>query len=93
MKGIRIDRLEIRLKGIPFGNVKDSMNGLGSELMSRLSKDGDLLKRIDTARIDRINSGAVQTHGERNGSALREMIVDRITGSILQEAQRQKEEK
>jgi hypothetical protein len=93
MKGIKINRLEIRFKGIPQGNIRDSINGLGSELLVRLSKDEGLLKRRGVIRIDRIDSGAIQAHGEINYAGLRGIIADRIAGSIIPKTQDHKKEK
>lgn len=93
MKGIKIDRLEIRLKGIPQRVAYDSINGLGNELLTRFSKEQGLLKRRGTIRINKIDSGTVQAHGVTNYSGLRGIITNRIAESIFSKIQGNEEEK
>jgi predicted transcriptional regulator len=92
MKGIEINRLEIRLKGIPHKGIHNSINGLGNELLVRLSKQGGLLTERGMVKIDKIDSGNVHMKREINYQDLREMIVNKIVGAILQKTQKYKEE-
>ena len=82
MRGIKIDRLEIRLKGIPPEVVRDSVTGLGNELLAKISKQGSLLRERRAVKINRIDSGTLQTSGDTNFSDLRGMIINRIVESI-----------
>ena len=82
MRGIKIDRLEIRLKGIPPEVVRDSVTGLGNELLMKLSKQDSLSRERRAVRINEIDSGTFRTSGDTNFSELRGMIANKIAESI-----------
>lgn len=82
MTSIKIDRLEIRLKGISSRMARLSVAGLGHELQKQLAKHSGLLKEKHTININKIDSGALKTSKATNYSDLRRVIAGRIAGSI-----------
>lgn len=93
MKEVKVERLNIRLKGIPYRIINNSVNGLSNELLAQLSKQEGLLKNGGTIRINKIDSGVVKAQGKTNYVDLRGMIVNKIVGAILQKTQEHKEKR
>jgi len=86
-QNIKIERLEIRLKGVSVERARAATANLGSDLMEQLAaqtlggvRDGGGGRSIKIARID---SGASATGaGEMSPAELRSLIVRRIAASI-----------
>ena len=83
MKDIKIDRLEIRLRGISPRLVRSTVSGLGDELIKNVSKEEGLFSQSGAFNISKIDSGKFQTPGHVSSSDLRKMIANRITESIV----------
>ncbi|MGQ3685421.1 MAG: hypothetical protein ACUBOA_10525 [Candidatus Loosdrechtia sp.] len=92
MKGIKINRLQIRFKGIPHRVIHNSMNGLGNELLARFSQQGGLLTEKGMVKIETIDSGNVSMKREIHYQDLRRMMVNKIAGAVSQKIQKYKEE-
>ncbi len=86
MKGIKIDRLEIRLRGISPRVARSTVSGLGDELLNNVSKEDGLFSQSGTVNITKIDSGKFQTPWYVSSSDLRKMIANRITESIVSKA-------
>lgn len=83
MKSIKIDRLEIRLKGVSPAVIRSTVSGLGDELLKNVSKEDGLFSQSGAVNIGKIDSGSFQTPGQVSSTDLRKMIIDRITESII----------
>ena len=88
-QNIKIERLEIRLKGVSAERARAAAANLGSELMHELAaaqafgrKGG--ARSISIARIDSgtTNAGSASGAGGMSPAELRRMIVRRIAASI-----------
>jgi hypothetical protein len=91
MKDIKIDRVEIRLKGISPQMARSSISGLGHELLEKLAEEHTLFKQRRSVNINKIDSGTFQTSGHTGSSDLREMIVNRIVESITSKVYRKRD--
>lgn len=81
--GIKIDRLNLRLKGVSSVVARDLISGLGVELMRHLSDQRDVLKGKCGVNIDNLDSGKLKINGDKNPTKLRRMTAERITSAIV----------
>jgi hypothetical protein len=79
---IKIDRLEIRLKGVSPQAARVTFAGIGNELMEQFAKQNNLLKREHTAYIEKIDSGTMKIERNTNSSDLRRLVAARIANSV-----------
>lgn len=79
---IKIDRLEIRLKGISPQAARVTFAGIGNELMEQLVKRHNLLKGEHPAYIEKIDSGTMKIERNTNSSDLRRQVAARIANSV-----------
>jgi hypothetical protein len=87
---IKIDRLNIRLKGISSQTAQLAANGLGSELLHQLARHRVLSpgEQAGTAKINTIEAGTffMPTNGNTNAPVLQRKlaagIVDTITAKV-----------
>jgi len=79
---IKIDRLEIRLKGVSPQAARVTFAGIGNELMEQLAKQQNLLKGEHTAFIEKIDSGTMKIEGNTNSSDRRRLVASRIANSV-----------
>ena len=88
-QNVKIERLEVRLKGVSAERARAATANLGSELMEQLA--GQTLGRSNSEgggggrsiKIARIDSGAEASGaGEMSPAELRSLIVRRIAASI-----------
>lgn len=82
MTTLKIDRLEIRSKGISPQGARTLAGGLGNELLKRLAQQQPLLRKKRTINIGKIDSGTLQTSRNSSSSDLRGMIAGKIVESI-----------
>jgi hypothetical protein len=86
-QNIKIERLEIRLKGVSAERARAAVSGLGSELMEQLGAEQKFGRQSGGGRsikIARIDAGTTGASGasERSPAELRRLIVRRIAASI-----------
>lgn len=81
--GIKIDRLNLHLRGVSSVVARDLVSGLGVELMRHLSDQRDFLKGKHGVNIDNIDSGKLEINGDKNPTNLRRMTAERITSAII----------
>jgi hypothetical protein len=93
MPGIRIDRLEVRLRGVSPGLVRASSEGLGNEVLEQLIRERLFLNEKPGSEINRIDPDALKISMDESPSDLRRMIAGRIVESIsTQNRQKTKKE-
>lgn len=87
-QNIKIERLEIRLKGVSAERARAAVADLGSDLMKQLAAEralggvgGGDGRSISIARIDSGTTGAERA-GDMSAAELRRLIVRRIAASI-----------
>lgn len=87
-QNIKIERLEIRLKGVSAERARAAVADLGSDLMKQLAAEralgrggGGGGRSISIARIDSGTTGAERA-GDMSAAELRRLIVRRIAASI-----------
>lgn len=79
---IKIDRLEIRLKGISSEMARGASAGLGHELLRQLAAQVDRSKERHAIKINQIDAGAFRPSEATSSSDLRQMITSKIAGVI-----------
>ena len=82
MKSVKVDRLEIRLKGISPEVARSSAAGLGNEVLGQLSERPGQLPKGPAKTIGRIDSGTLETAQGTCSSDLRRVIAARVVKSI-----------
>lgn len=85
-QNVKIERLEIRLKGVSAERARAAVADLGSELMKQLGNEqkfgrGGDARSISIARVDAGTTGAAGA-GEMSPAELRRVIARRIAASI-----------
>lgn len=86
MQSVRIDRLEIHLKGIPSVVARSTAAGLGDELLDQLFRQPQSLPRKHAANIDRIDLGTLQAARGASPSDLRKEVAARVVTSLTSRA-------
>jgi hypothetical protein len=81
-RNISIDRLEIRLNGVPQESARAAVGDLGRELMGQLATPRAGPRPQRTGRIERLDSGTVQLASGSTPSELRKTIAGRLAVSI-----------
>jgi hypothetical protein len=83
---IKIDRLNIRLKGISSHTAQLAVNGLGSELLHQLARQRALPRQeqAGTAKINTIDAGAfaMPTNGNTNAPVLQRKLAAGIVDAV-----------
>lgn len=82
MQNVKIDRLEIHLKGMPSTVVRSAAAGLGNELLDQLSRRPELLQNKHVGFIDRIELGTMQVARGMSSSDLRRAVASRVAASL-----------
>ncbi len=89
MKKIDINRLEIRLKGVPAHRAREAATGLGHELLEQLrSNPGSLTGEQPVAHL---NAGTVKISAGSSGTALRRGMAERIAKTVCSQNKTVKE--
>ena len=82
MKSIKVDRLEIRLKGISPEVARSAAAGLGNEVLGQLSKRSGPSQKGSAKSTGRIDLGTLETARGAGSSGLRRAIAAEIARSI-----------
>lgn len=82
MKSVKVDRLEIRLKGISSEVARSAAAGLGNEVLDQLSERPGPLPKETAKTIGRIDLGTMETLRGRDSSDLRRAIAAKVVESI-----------
>lgn len=80
-KDIRIDRLDIRLRGVSKVSP-DSIEGIGSDLLEKLAKKQEMLKEKRPGRIEKIDSGTLKIGKDASPSDLHRAVATRIADAV-----------
>ncbi len=79
---IKIDRLEIRLRGIAPETARSAVSSLGQNLLDQLSSPRSLSARKRAINIARLDPEALQVAAGVKPDELRNAIGERIANSI-----------
>ncbi len=81
---VTIDRLNIRLKGVPAHTARAVVEQLGSRLLKQLARDETFSRQGQHRRIDRVDAGThqLQSGESKNPAGLQARIVSQIARSI-----------
>jgi hypothetical protein len=79
---IKIDRLEIRLKGLSPETVGSAREGLEDALRQGLTEGHFQPREQDARALGRINAGTVPVPNGIGGTELRRVIANRITRTL-----------
>lgn len=82
MTVIKIDQLNIKLKGISAELTQDSLRNLGQEILAELIKQPQFGKRNAMIKISTIDSTQVFIPKNTNSSDLRKIMAQNIGKSI-----------
>jgi hypothetical protein len=82
MPDIRIDRLEVCLRGVSPKLVRASSEGLGNEVLEQLIRECLFLNKKPGSKINRIDPDALKISMDESPLDLRRMIAGRIVESI-----------
>jgi len=81
-QSIRIERLEIRLKGISPLSARAAVDGLGRELLGQLSRTQAPSEAKSIGRLDELDAVRYQVASETGPADLRGKIAERVAASI-----------
>ena len=90
-RSLDIERLQIRLKGVSAQSARAAVDGLGHELLGRLSAPQNFTGARRAGKIDRIDSGTFQLASGTGPAELRSAIADQVAGSIKSKVGRGRE--
>jgi hypothetical protein len=77
---IDIDRLSIRVHGVPGPLVEEAVAGLEGELRRRLGgRSGSLLNRV----VPALSIGPLDLPARSDAAALRHLLADRLLDAVL----------
>ncbi len=82
MDSVKVDRLEIRVKGVSPEVARSAAAGLGNEMLSRLSERSGPPREEAAKRVGRIDLGTLEAVRGASSSDLRRAIAARVVGSI-----------
>jgi len=81
-QSIRIERLEIRFKGVSPLSARAAIDGLGRELLGQLSGTQLPSGAKSTVRIDQLDAGRYPVASGTGPAELRGKIAERVAASI-----------
>ncbi len=81
--GIKIDRLEIRLRGISPQVARTLISGMEDELLRQFVSHRDILKEKRTIHIEKIELGTLKAQGDTRPSELQRTVASKIIGSVV----------
>lgn len=82
MANLKINRLEIRLKGIAPQAARASVANLGRELLAQFEKQQGLLREKRAINIDKIDAGTFQVSKHTSPADLQGQMARRIVESV-----------
>ncbi len=82
MKSVKVDRLEVRLKGISPEVARSAAAGLGNEVLDQLSKRSGPSRKGPAKTVGRIDLGTLEIVRGTGSSDLRRAIAARVVESI-----------
>ena len=82
MRKVKIDRLNIRIKGVSRQVYRQSMDGLGREVLSHLLTSGALSKANGNISLRQADCGTLQVSRDATPSGTRTMIARAVARSI-----------
>lgn len=82
MESVKVDRLEIRLRGTSPEVARSAAAGLGNEVLVQLSRRSGPLRKETARTIGRIDLGTLETLRGKGSSDLRRVIAASIVRSI-----------
>ena len=82
MKSVKVDQLEIHLKGVSPEVARSTVAGLGNEVIGQLSEQPGPLRGKSPKVTARIDLGALGTVRGASSSDLRRALASRIVESI-----------
>ena len=88
MAGIRIDRIEIRLRSLSPELVRSACEGLGKEILEQLVAKRLFLNEKSGLSINRIAPDTLKIGGDNDPSDLRRIIAGRIAESVSAQKRR-----
>ena len=86
MQNVKINRLEIHLKGIPSTVARSAAAGLGNALLDQLLNQPELLQNEHAGTIDRLDLGTMQAARGTSSSDLRRAVATRVAASLTSRA-------
>ena len=81
-RNINIERLDIRIKGVPSPSAGAAVDGLGRELLDQLAAHLNPAGDGRTTKIDKLDSGSSQVGSGTKPAELRRIIAERVVASI-----------
>lgn len=78
---MNIDRLNLRLKGLPAREARGLLNDLGSVLLRQLAQRQQFPGK-GTVKIGAVDAGVMRAHGKAGGPDLRRAIADGVAGAV-----------
>ncbi len=82
MKSVKVDRLEIHLKGVSSEVARSAVAGLGNEVLGQLSKQSGPTQKKLPKHVERVDVGTLKTARGTSSSELRRAVAIRIARSI-----------
>jgi hypothetical protein len=86
MKQIKVDSINLRLRGISPQVARSAMSGLSDQIQDRLTRHEHLGGATGTRHISQIRPGPFQIQTDTNAAELRQKIAVAIAASINKES-------
>lgn len=80
---IDIDRLHLRLRGIPPQRARAALNGLGEQVLRELAQRGELRGRSGQIRLGTVQVGQVQVRPNSSERELRAAASRAVGDAII----------
>jgi hypothetical protein len=85
MANLKINRLEIRLKGLSPQAARTSVAALGRELLAQLAKQEGLLQQKGTINISNLDAGTLPISQQTSSADMGGQMASRIVKSVASE--------
>ena len=80
---IKIDKLNLNLKGVSKKNSKILADGLGNQILNQIIKNRNVLKNRPANNINSIDAGNIKIGKSENIPGLRKSIASRISSNLI----------
>jgi len=83
MKHVKIERLNLRLRGVSPHNARAAVNGLGLEILSQLADQRSNTQVSGSHRLDELHIGKIRLNQHASLITIRTRLAREIGNAIL----------
>ncbi|NIS81341.1 MAG: hypothetical protein GTO14_14315 [Anaerolineales bacterium] len=85
---VKIDRLHLRIRGVPLHRVREALNGLGDQVLRQLADQESLRRTTGKQRIDTLQVNTIQVERAINAERLRTTVARALSDSLRSQVER-----